>query len=386
MVRHPRCCAVAPSSTLGLARAAGSWWPPCPAARAEPTIGRDANPGAALRTARGSVGRRAARGRTPRSPGPPALRLPHAAPRATRAPRRADPRAVVRRGGTVGWRRAAASPALPAAAGARRRSAGGARGAAAALPRRRLDRLGVRARGPGGGAHVIRGRRPRGRLGARAGRARRRRAGPAPGSRGGLARPLPRGARGTAYRAARDRGPQRRRARRRRAARRRAGGPARGRGGAVPRVGADRAAAGAAAPWQRRRGAVRLRRVPRPAARRTRIRTRAAAARPARAAAARRAPHRSPGAAPRVLAGARARVPRPARAGDGELADVLGTGAADLAKLLPEIGARLDLAPAPVAGDPEAELRRLFDAVIAVVRRLARRRPLLLVVDDLHWA
>jgi DNA-binding SARP family transcriptional activator len=79
---------------------------------------------------------------------------------------------------------------------------------------------------------------------------------------------------------------------------------------------------------------------------------------------------------------------RPALApmGEDELADLLGDGAAELARLLPELGTRLDLAAAPVAGDPDAERRRFFDAVSALLRRLARRRPLLLVIDDLHWA
>jgi DNA-binding SARP family transcriptional activator/tetratricopeptide (TPR) repeat protein len=78
--------------------------------------------------------------------------------------------------------------------------------------------------------------------------------------------------------------------------------------------------------------------------------------------------------------------PELASIGDDELADLLGDGAAELARLLPEIGTRLDLAAAPVAGDPESERRQFFLAVSAVLRRLARRRPLLLVIDDLHWA
>ncbi len=78
--------------------------------------------------------------------------------------------------------------------------------------------------------------------------------------------------------------------------------------------------------------------------------------------------------------------PELASMGDDELTDLLGDGAAELARLLPEIGTRLDLAAAPAAGDPESERRQFFLAVSAVLRRLARRRPLLLVIDDLHWA
>jgi DNA-binding SARP family transcriptional activator len=78
--------------------------------------------------------------------------------------------------------------------------------------------------------------------------------------------------------------------------------------------------------------------------------------------------------------------PEVAAMSDDALADLLGDGAAELARLLPEVGTRLDLAAAPVAGDPESERRRFFDTVSAAFRRLAGRRPLLLVIDDLHWA
>jgi DNA-binding SARP family transcriptional activator len=78
--------------------------------------------------------------------------------------------------------------------------------------------------------------------------------------------------------------------------------------------------------------------------------------------------------------------PRLGSMDDDELADLLGDGAADLARLLPEVGTRLDVAIAPVTGDPESERRQFYLAVSALLRRLARRRPLLLVIDDLHWA
>ena len=41
---------------------------------------------------------------------------------------------------------------------------------------------------------------------------------------------------------------------------------------------------------------------------------------------------------------------------------------------------------APGPSDPESELRHLYTAVVALVQRLARRRPLLAIIDDLHWA
>ncbi len=64
----------------------------------------------------------------------------------------------------------------------------------------------------------------------------------------------------------------------------------------------------------------------------------------------------------------------------------LGDAAADVAQLVPEVVARLG---APVAGsalDPEQARFRLFDGVTMLFRAASRRRPLLLLFDDLHWA
>ncbi|MGE0295475.1 MAG: AAA family ATPase [Pseudonocardia sp.] len=59
-----------------------------------------------------------------------------------------------------------------------------------------------------------------------------------------------------------------------------------------------------------------------------------------------------------------------------------GAETADLARLLPELGGG-------AGGDPpdsDAARLRLFDAVARFLERLARHRPLLVVLDDLHWA
>jgi DNA-binding SARP family transcriptional activator len=78
--------------------------------------------------------------------------------------------------------------------------------------------------------------------------------------------------------------------------------------------------------------------------------------------------------------------PRLTRLTDAELAAAVGPEAAELARLLPEIGERLpDLRGAP-ASDPEIERRQLFVAVQRLLSRLAESGPLLIVVDDLHWA
>jgi DNA-binding SARP family transcriptional activator len=79
--------------------------------------------------------------------------------------------------------------------------------------------------------------------------------------------------------------------------------------------------------------------------------------------------------------------PRLERLTDSELAALAGPEASDLARLLPEIRERLpNLAGAPAAGDPETERRQLFVAVQRLLGRLAADGPLLIVIDDLHWA
>ncbi|PZS01761.1 MAG: hypothetical protein DLM69_04695, partial [Candidatus Chloroheliales bacterium] len=54
--------------------------------------------------------------------------------------------------------------------------------------------------------------------------------------------------------------------------------------------------------------------------------------------------------------------------------------------LLPELAARRpDLKPLPRI-DPQRERDRLYQALAATLRRLAEPRPLLLILEDLHWA
>ncbi len=63
-----------------------------------------------------------------------------------------------------------------------------------------------------------------------------------------------------------------------------------------------------------------------------------------------------------------------------------GTGASELSRLVPQHAAELGL-PLPVGhGDPDSERARLFGAVIGAIAELAREQPLLVVIDDLHWA
>jgi predicted ATPase len=68
--------------------------------------------------------------------------------------------------------------------------------------------------------------------------------------------------------------------------------------------------------------------------------------------------------------------------GQWELERVLGGARGELARLVPELGS-------PDAGRPaEAPLAptRLFELLLGVLHRLAERGPVLLVVEDVHWA
>ena len=58
----------------------------------------------------------------------------------------------------------------------------------------------------------------------------------------------------------------------------------------------------------------------------------------------------------------------------------------ELARLVPEIGRRLpEIEPAPI-GDPATDRYRLFEAVATLLGTIAASAPLLIVLDDLHWA
>ncbi|HET7489805.1 MAG TPA: BTAD domain-containing putative transcriptional regulator [Acidimicrobiales bacterium] len=72
-------------------------------------------------------------------------------------------------------------------------------------------------------------------------------------------------------------------------------------------------------------------------------------------------------------------------AGD-ELAALTAGRGADLARLLPDLPELVPGLAPPAPGDPDTGRWRLFEAVRRAVEMLAGGRPLLLVLDDLHWA
>ena len=64
----------------------------------------------------------------------------------------------------------------------------------------------------------------------------------------------------------------------------------------------------------------------------------------------------------------------------------LGAGAADIAEIVPEVREQLvDLDP-PSPLEPQQARFRLFDSIAALLKNAAQVRPLLLVMDNLHWA
>jgi DNA-binding CsgD family transcriptional regulator len=76
-----------------------------------------------------------------------------------------------------------------------------------------------------------------------------------------------------------------------------------------------------------------------------------------------------------------ARVTDPA-----ELRAAVGTAGGELARLLPDLAIRLGEPAAPAGADPDTERHRLHTAVTDLLTGISRRRPVLLVIEDAHWA
>lgn len=70
----------------------------------------------------------------------------------------------------------------------------------------------------------------------------------------------------------------------------------------------------------------------------------------------------------------------------GTLADVLGPCASDLAELVPTLRAKLRALNASVSLQPEQARLRLFESFATFLANAASRQPLVVCLDDLHWA
>ena len=64
----------------------------------------------------------------------------------------------------------------------------------------------------------------------------------------------------------------------------------------------------------------------------------------------------------------------------------LGRGAADIAQILPDVAEVVRDLPALPPMEPEQARFRLFDSVATALGNAARSQPLVVVLDDLHWA
>jgi DNA-binding CsgD family transcriptional regulator/tetratricopeptide (TPR) repeat protein len=64
----------------------------------------------------------------------------------------------------------------------------------------------------------------------------------------------------------------------------------------------------------------------------------------------------------------------------------LGTGGGELTRLLPDLPQRVGELPEPLPGDPGAERHRLHTAVADLLTSVSHRHPILLAIEDVHWA
>jgi DNA-binding CsgD family transcriptional regulator len=74
------------------------------------------------------------------------------------------------------------------------------------------------------------------------------------------------------------------------------------------------------------------------------------------------------------------------RADDATLRADVGAGGGELSRLLPDLTHRLDGLAPPVAADPDTERHRLHSAVADLLVAVGRRTPLVVIIEDGHWA
>ena len=69
-----------------------------------------------------------------------------------------------------------------------------------------------------------------------------------------------------------------------------------------------------------------------------------------------------------------------------QLREDIGATGGELTRLLPELPARIADLPAPISADPDTERHRLHTSVTDMLAGAGRRQPVLLVIEDGHWA
>ena len=66
--------------------------------------------------------------------------------------------------------------------------------------------------------------------------------------------------------------------------------------------------------------------------------------------------------------------------------EFLGDEAAEITRLMPQLRRLFPDIPPPLQVSPEQARRGLFNAIVELIARLSRITPLLLLVEDVHWA
>jgi len=66
--------------------------------------------------------------------------------------------------------------------------------------------------------------------------------------------------------------------------------------------------------------------------------------------------------------------------------EALGAGGGELTRLLPDLPAQIGELPPPVRADPDTERHRLHMIITDLLAGVSRRQPLVLVIEDGHWA
>ncbi len=69
-----------------------------------------------------------------------------------------------------------------------------------------------------------------------------------------------------------------------------------------------------------------------------------------------------------------------------QLADLVGPSGSELAPLIPELERLLPGIGPRLSDDPDTERNRLFEATTGLLTRLSAREPVVIVLDDVHWA
>jgi len=82
-----------------------------------------------------------------------------------------------------------------------------------------------------------------------------------------------------------------------------------------------------------------------------------------------------------ILEGAHALAPSPQ-----SFREMLGKDAAEIARLLPQLRRLFPDLPPPLQVPAEQSRRVLFNAVLELLARIGATRPVLLLLEDLHWA